>query len=96
MPRIHGYTRKGERCYGINDWHSKGRTNAIGAIVEFVFLTIGLFQGSVNSDVFYAWLTQSLIPMLPANAVVVMDNASFHKRVDMIEAIEKSGALLEF
>ena len=36
------------------------------------------------------------MPVLPVNAVVVMDNASFHKRADMVEAIKQSGALLEF
>jgi transposase len=96
MKRTHGYSAKGERCYGVYDWHSKGRLNAIGAIAGFVFLTVGLFEGSVNSDVFYGWLIQCLIPVLPARAVVIMDNASFHKRNDMIEAIEQAGALLEF
>jgi len=96
MPRTHGYSHRGMRCYGVHDWHSKGRINAIGAIVGFTFLSIGLFEGSINSDVFYAWLTQVLIPVLPHNSVVVMDNASFHKRTDMIEAIEQAGAVLEF
>ena len=36
------------------------------------------------------------MPVLPVNAVVVMDNARFHKRADMVEAIKQSGALLEF
>ena len=68
----------------------------IGAMVGFGLVSVGLFEGSINSDVFYAWLTQALVPVLPVNAVVVMDNASFHKRSDMIEAIKQSGALLEF
>ena len=59
-------------------------------------MSVGLFEGSINSDVFYAWLTQVLVPVLPVNAVVVMDNANFHKRADMVEAIKQSGALLEF
>ena len=59
-------------------------------------MSVGLFEGSINSDVFYAWLTQALVPVLPVNAVVVMDNARFHKRADMVEAIKQSGALLEF
>jgi len=95
-PRTHGYSCRGKRCYGVHDWHSKGRINAIGAIVGFAFLTVGLFEGNINSDVFYAWLVQCLMPVLPTNAVIVMDNVSFHKRTDMIEAIELSGALLEF
>lgn len=96
MPRVYGYSNSGKRCYGIHDWQAKGRINVIGAIVSKNFLTIGLFEGSINSDVFYAWLTQELIPVLPENAVIVMDNASFHKRSDIIDAIEQSGALLEF
>ena len=95
-PRTHGYSQQGSRCTGIHNWHSKGRVNAIGAIVGFEFLSVGLFDSPINSDVFYAWLTHELIPVLPIDCVVVMDNASFHKRADMIEAIKRSGALLEF
>ena len=96
MPRTHGYSYRGKRCYGLHDWHAKGRINVIGAMVGFVLVSVGLFEGSINSDVFYAWLTQALVPILPIHAVVVMDNASFHKRADMVEAIKQSGALLEF
>ena len=28
MPRTHGYSIKGQRCYGKHDWGAKGRTNA--------------------------------------------------------------------
>ncbi|NKC11786.1 MAG: transposase [Gammaproteobacteria bacterium] len=87
---------RGTRCQGVRDWQAKGRINAMGAVVGVVFLTVGLFEGTINSDVFYAWLTQALIAVLPAKAVVVMDNASFHKRPDMIEAIEQLGCELEF
>lgn len=33
MPRTHGYGPKGERVFGIHDWHAKGRTNVIGALL---------------------------------------------------------------
>ena len=93
--RTHGYAYRGKRCYGVQDWHTKGRINVIGAIVGFVVLTVGLFEGSINSDVFYAWLTQALVPVFPVNAAVVMDKASFNKRADMIEAIKQSFVLLD-
>ena len=86
----------GERCHSMCDWHSKGRINAIGAIVGFAFLTVVLFEGSINSEVFYAWLIQQLIPVLPVNAVVVMNNATFHKRNDMIDALNKAGSTIKF
>jgi len=96
MPRINGYSKKGQRCYGTQDWHARGRINAIGAIMGMTFLTVSLFNGSVNSDVFYAWLTQDLLPKVAKKSVIVMDNASFHKRKDMIDAIEANQCIVEF
>ena len=96
MPRNYGYSLKGQRCYGKKDWHSKGRINAIGAIIGFAFLTICLFDSNINSDVFYAWLTKDLLPKIPSESVIVMDNATFHKRNDMLQAIEKKGHIAEY
>lgn len=90
-PRTHGYSEKGKRCYATKDWHARGRINAIGAIIGFTFLTVSLFDCNINSDVFYAWLTQDLLPKLSTSVVIVMDNASFHKRADMVQAIREAG-----
>ena len=91
MPRTHGYAPVGQRCYGVKDWHAKGRTNAIGALIDKALLTVGLFHTNVNADIFTAWLEQDLIPKLPKHSVLVMDNATFHKRNDTLDAIEKAG-----
>ena len=39
---------------------------------------------------------QDLLPKLPSHAVVVMDNAAFHKRQDTREAIQNAGHTLEY
>lgn len=96
MPRTHGYAAIGKRCVGKQDWHAKGRTNVIGAVLASCLLTAALFTGTVNADVFFAWLSQDLLPKLPQNAVIVMDNASFHKREDCQQLIEQAGHILEF
>lgn len=95
-PRTHGYSAQGKRCFGTRDWQARGRLNAIGAIVNFQFIAITLFDSYIDSDVFYAWLIEDLLPKTPQNSVIVMDNASFHKRNDMIQAIEKAGHTPEF
>lgn len=91
MPRTHGYTPIGHRCHGVKDWHAKGRTNAIGALIGKALLTVGLFNTNINADVFTAWLEQDLLPKLPQKAVLVMDNATFHKRRDTLQAIHNAG-----
>nr|WP_244186100.1 IS630 family transposase [Xenorhabdus ishibashii] len=96
MPRQHGYSEKGLRCFGSHDWHAKGRINVIGAILENTFVTLSLFTENINADVFYAWMTQDLLPKLPHGAVIVMDNASFHKRNDTAQAIADSRCQLEW
>ncbi len=95
MPRTHGYAPVGERCVGKHDWHAKGRINVIGALLASCLLTVTLFTGTVNADVFSAWLSQDLLPKLPTNSVIVMDNASFHKRADFQLLIEQHGHLLD-
>jgi transposase len=76
------------------DWGAKGRTNVIGALLFGLLLTVTLLAGNVNSDVFYSWLTQDLLPKLPSECV--MDNASFHKRLDIQYSIRDAGHTLLF
>ena len=95
-PRTSGYSLKGKRCYASKDWHARGRVNAIGAIVDFNLFNVCLFDCYINADVFYAWLTQELLPNTPSNSVIVLDNATFHKRSEAIEAINLAGHTIEF
>ncbi len=95
-PRMYGYAEKGKRCYGIRDWHSRGRLNAIGALLTGALLTVCLFDANINSDIFYVWLLQDLLPKLPPRSVLVLDNASFHKREDMKRLVQNAGHKLEY
>jgi len=54
-------------------------------------INVCLFEGNINADVFYSWVNQQLLPSLPKKAVIVMDNATFHKRTDSSEAITGKG-----
>ena len=96
MPRTHGYAAKGQRCFGTHDWHARGRTNVIGALLAGALLTTCLFSCNIDSDVFHGWLIGDLIPKLPSGCVLVMDNAPFHKRQDMKAAIKNAGHILQY
>lgn len=96
MPRTHGYAAVGQRCYGVCDWHARGRTNAIGALIGKTLLSIGLFKTNITADIFTAWVEQDLLPKLPTQSVIVMDNATFHKRQDTQNLIRNAGHTLLF
>ncbi len=95
-PRPHGYSQRGARCYGCKDWHARGRLNAIGAIIDFKFITVSLFDSYVDSEVFFAWSQQDLLPKLPPHSVIVLDNATFHKRSDILQLYQNAGHTLLF
>ena len=96
MPRTHGYSSRGERCFGKHDWHARGRVNALGAMISGALLTVGLTNANIDSGIFNMWLEQDLLPKLPPASVIVMDNASFHKRHDKKELISNAGHTLEY
>lgn len=95
-PRTHGYSQKGLRCYGKFDWQAKGRVNAIGALAGKLLLTVCLFKGSINGQVFHSFIEEDLIPKLSEKTVIVMDNASFHKGEAVRNAIKQAGHILLF
>ena len=96
MPRRQGYAPVGEPCVGKHNWHARGRINVIGALLVSCLLTVSLFTGAINTNTFYAWVEQDLLPQLPPNSVVVMDNAAFHKRADIRQLFEQAGHVLEY
>jgi hypothetical protein len=95
-PRTHGYSNTGVRCYGKKDWHARGRLNAIGAICAFQLLTVELWSCNIDANVFFAWVKKALLPVAPAQSVIVIDGASFHKRSDIQELIKQRGHTVEF
>ena len=96
MPRTHGYAPKGTKCYDVQDWQSGKRINVIVALMGKSLLTVSLFECNINTTIFNSWLEQDLIPKLPKNSVIVMDNAGFYKSPLLLEMIEKAGHKLEY
>lgn len=96
MPRIHGYALVGVRCYGLCDWNARGRVNVIGALIGTQLVAVGLFESTINADVFYAWTRHLLLPQLPPASVIGMDNATFHKRHDLQDTLLDAGHTLEY
>ncbi|OZI13755.1 transposase [Sodalis-like symbiont of Philaenus spumarius] len=94
--RTHCYSPKEQRCFGLKNWAAKGRTNVIGALLGTTLFAIGLFDLNINSDVFYAWVTQVLTPVIHKNSVIVMDNATFHKKHNIQQVIIDAGYMVEY
>ena len=82
MLRTHGYSPRGTRCLGILDWHARGRANVTGALRAGVLLTVCMTEANVDAELFNLWLRHDPLPELPPGSVLILDNATFHKRQD--------------
>lgn len=89
--RHYGYATKGTPCIDTYNWQQNKQTNAIGAIYQNQLFAVGLYDCSINSDIFHHWVEHILLSELPVASIIVMDNATFHKRKDTQELIEKAG-----
>lgn len=54
------------------------------------------YRESMNSDLFEGWFSSILLPVLPPDAVIVMDNASFHRKNQLYESAEEYGINIIF
>ena len=70
------------------------RTNIVAAQCGKKILAPMTFKFSCNTEFFVEWVKQVLVPELKRGQCVVMDNASFHKSVQVKEAIEAAGCRL--
>ena len=51
MPRTHGYSRMGKRCYGSCDWNARGRKNVIAALYESSIIGCGTIEDNIDTNV---------------------------------------------
>ncbi|KJV52607.1 hypothetical protein OTSGILL_1379 [Orientia tsutsugamushi str. Gilliam] len=58
-------------------------------------LTVSIFDCNVNTAIFNCLIEQDLIQKSPHNSVVMIDNASFHKRHHLKTIIEKRCIVLQ-
>lgn len=54
------------------------------------------YSGTMDSTLFEGWYENQLLPVLPEGTVIVMDNASFHRKKQLHSLTEENGCHLIF
>ena len=54
------------------------------------------YDGTMDSVLFEAWFEKCFLPVIKKGTVIVMDNASFHRKKTAYLCYSKSGMLLNF
>lgn len=54
------------------------------------------YDTTMTGEFFEAWFEEILLPQLPQDAVIIMDNASFHRKRQLNEIVENNNIRLIF
>ena len=96
MAPLYGWGPKGERLIGTASHGHWKRTTFTGGLTLDGVIAPLVIEQAMNAAIFEAWVEQSLVPVMPKNAIVVMDNLSSHKVAGVVEAIEAVGASVRY
>lgn len=96
MTRLRGRSPRGERlvCHAP---HGHWRTTTMISSMRLDGTTACMtIEGATNTEVFYAYVREVLVPSLRPGDIVVMDNLGAHKNERTIALIEAAGAEVRF
>ena len=80
---------KGEKIYEKVRGNKFERTRIVAAQAKNEILAPLQYKGKMHSQFFEAWFEKHLIPKLAQGSVIVMDNASFHRKKRLYELAEQ-------
>jgi transposase len=76
-PWVQKPTGKGERLIIVNAITKSGWVSGAKLVFKSTRKT-GDYHGQMNSDLFKKWFTEMLLPNIPKNSLIIMDNAPYH------------------
>lgn len=96
LMRKYGRSPKGVKVYGRVYGHKFARINIVAAQQGNHIIAPLMYKGMMHSLFFEEWFEKHLIPLLSKNTVVVMDNASFHRKKRLNDLAEQYGIRIIF
>ncbi len=90
----YGWSLRGQRCPGERLGRRTARVSMAAAWCQGQVLAPLTFTGYCQSALIEVWFGTQLLPVLRAGQVVILDNASFHRKAHLQELVESVGCSL--
>ena len=94
--REYAYPERGKKVYGKIKGRKFKRTNIIAAKYGKQIIAPMQYGTTMAGEFFEGWFEGILLPVLPKDAVIVMDNASFHRKKQLDEIAGNNNITLIF
>jgi transposase len=96
MTRLYGRAPKGERVIGAVPQNYGANVTMLAALGRHGVEAVMTIEGATDAEVFRVYVEQVLRPTLRPGDIVIMDNLRAHKAAGIREAIEQTGARLQY
>ncbi len=94
--REYGYAARGQKVFSRVSGRKYQRCGIVAAQMNGRILAPMQYSGTMDSALFEFWFSNQLLPALEKGCVIVMDNASFHRKTPLLSAAQKAGMILIF
>jgi transposase len=94
MTRNHARAPSSQRAYAAVPFNPGPAVTLVMALGFSGIVAPCAFEGAMNGHVFGLYMAEQVIPQLPPNAVVVVDNLSAHHSEDACDVLEAHGFLV--
>jgi len=89
--REYGWSPRGEKIYSAISGRKYRRVGIVAAQIGKEIIEPLQYDGAMDSRLFETWFELRLLPALPAKSVIVMDNATFHRKRRLISLAQSRG-----
>jgi transposase len=96
MTRLYGRAPRGERVVGTVPQNYGANVTMLAALGSHGVEAVMTIDGATDAEVFRVYVEQVLRPTLRPGDLVIMDNLRAHKAAGIREAIEQTGARLQY
>ncbi len=94
--REYGYAPRGKPIQGVVSGRKYKRIGIVAAKLDRKIVAPFEYSGTIDSTLFEKWFKHQLLPTLPKETVIVMDNAAFHRKKQLFSIAEENGYRLIF
>jgi transposase len=94
--RLYARAKRGVKVHDTKPGKRQKRTNIIGGLCNGKHLAMQCYEQSTTAMFFEDWFEFELIPLLTENTVIVMDNASFHRKNVLPKIAKRYGMFVLF
>ncbi len=94
--REYGYAPRGQKLSAAISGRKYKRVGIVADQFGREIISPLAYPGTMDSRLFEFWFEKQLLPALPSGSVIVMDNAAFHRKAQLIRVAQKHGFRMIF